>query len=38
MQKNASSAETYNLISNLTNEQMQQSIAYDGITPEYMIK
>jgi len=38
MQKNASSAHAYNLISNLTNEQMQQSLAYDGITPEYVIK
>jgi len=38
MQKNASSATTYNLISNLTNEQNDLSLGYDGKTLDHMLK
>jgi hypothetical protein len=38
MQKNASSATTYNLISNLTNEQNALSLGYDGKTLDHMLK
>lgn len=38
MQKNASSATTYNLISNLSNEQSALSLGYDGKTLDALLK